>query len=140
MVLNVLSRIWKSGGVIEREKDGSLKLSNHKNISGDVLKAAEPIFDEIDAWFKRFENMNPVDQSMQKAMLHFCGWQDNEKLEEWLKQDKNSIEIFYQWTIELEKNGWGDKFTDYVEFENKKTNALKKEFFDRATAFAKGAK
>lgn len=50
MVLYVLSQIWKFGGVIERLPDGQLELKNHEKIPGEVLKAAEPIFGEIDTY------------------------------------------------------------------------------------------
>ena len=89
MVLYILSQIWKNGGVIERDlSDGRLELKNHKNIPTEVLKAAEPIFNEIDAYLKSVEGMSSVDMTAWKMIVALAGWQRNESISIFLNSDE----------------------------------------------------
>ena len=78
MVLHVLSQIWKSGAEIYRdESDNRLALKNAKQIPEEVLKAAEPIFPDIEKWFASWEQAPAVDVTIMKMLHLFCGWQSN---------------------------------------------------------------
>lgn len=138
--MRVLSQIWKFGGIIERENDGSLKLSNHTNIPNAVLKAAEPIFDEIDTYLKSVEGMKGVDLTNWKIIMHMCGWIKNKKIEHMLNNNEQIRLLAYDFQAKLDGNGWKNILDDYRQFENDESTNLKKEIHARAVAFAKGAK
>lgn len=132
-VLKVLSLIWKSGAEVYRdESDGRLAINNAKLIHPDVLKAAEPIFNEIDQWFKSWESASAQDITIQKALHLYCGWQANEKMNEWLCSDDESLSLLHSWTVVLAKNGWTDIYSDFREYENSESNAMKRRFYLRA--------
>lgn len=132
-VLKILSLIWKSGAEIYRDKsDGRLALKNADRIPLEILKAAEPIFNQIDEWFKSWENALAADITIWKALSLYCGWQSNEKMNEWICNDEEAITLFYDWTVALAKNGWADLYVDHREFENDESNALKNKFYERA--------
>ncbi|QDP99444.1 hypothetical protein FOH38_02110 [Lysinibacillus fusiformis] len=135
--LHVLSQIWKSGGVIERDPlDGRLELKNHENVPSEVLKAAEPIFNQIEEWFKSWEDANGIDQTMQKMVHQSCGWQHNPKLNEWICVDVEALTLFMEWQETLAKNGWTDIYEDYRQFENDESNVMKQKLYERAILYA----
>lgn len=137
MVLHVLSQIWKSGGVIERDQsDGQLELKNHENIPAEVLKAAEPIFNQIEEWFKSWEGAKGIDQTIQKMVYQACGWQHNPKLNEWICADVDALMLFMEWQETLAKNGWNDIYEDYRQFENETSNVMKKKLYESAVLYA----
>ncbi|MDM5229655.1 hypothetical protein [Lysinibacillus pakistanensis] len=137
MVLYVLAQIWKFGGVIERDQsDGRLELKNHKNIPVEVLKAAEPIFNLIEEWFKSWEEANGIDKHMRMMIHQACGWQHNPKLNEWICADVDALMLFMEWQETLAKNGWNDIYTDYRQFENEESNIMKKKLYERAVLYA----
>ena len=140
IVIYVLSRIWKFGGIIDREKDGSLKLSNHKNIPGDVLKAAEPIFDEIDKYLQSVEGMDTPSQTLWKMILALAGGQKNESISKFLNGDEIALNLFVDYQTKLAANGWNDIYEDWRQYENAESEKLKIEIFNRAVTFGKGAK
>lgn len=138
MVLYVLSRIWKYGGIIERDKkDGQLELKNHQNIPPEVLKAAEPIFTEIDSYLSSVEGMNKVDLTVWKMIVALCGWQKNESISSFLNNDEIALNLFVEYQVELAINGWTEIYEDWRHYENDKTEKLKVEIFNRAVDFAK---
>ena len=141
MVFLVLSQIWKSGAEIyQDESDGKLALKNADKVPETVLKAAEPIFDEIDSYFKSVEGMNKVDTTVWKMIVALCGWQKNESINNFLNSDEKALNLFIDYQVELTKNGWTNIYDDWRQYENDESNKLKVELFNRAVAFAKGVK
>ena len=137
-VLKVLSLIWKSGAEIYRdESDGRLAIKNAKLIPAEILKAAEPIFGDIEKWFGSWESVPAADITIRKALHLFCSWEKNEKMNEWLCNDHDSLMLLHDWTVELAKNGWTDIHEDYREYENSESNAMKYTFYERAISHAR---
>ena len=140
-VLKVLSQIWKSGAEIYRdESDNRLALKNSDKIPVQVLKAAEPIFPDIEKWFASWEQAPAVDVTIMKMLHLLCGWQSNSKINEWLNNDLASLDMLDRWCKVLDKNGWKDIYDDFRQYENEESNKLKQALYERAVAFAKGAK
>lgn len=137
-VLKVLSLIWRSGAEIYRdESDGRLAINNAKLIHPEVLKAAEPIFNDIDQWFKSWEGATNPDVTIQKALHLYCGWQENEKMNEWISNDNESLMLLHDWTVVLAKNGWTNIYEDYRQFENDESNSMKIKFYESAVSYAR---
>lgn len=136
-VLKVLSLIWKSGAEIYRdESDGRLALKNANLISPEILQAAEPIFNDIEKWFGSWESASNEDKTIWKALSLYCGWTKNEKMNEWLCSDEESLYLLHDWTVVLAKNGWTDIYADYREYENDESNAMKNKFYEQAVLWA----
>ncbi|MCM3567877.1 hypothetical protein [Neobacillus mesonae] len=137
-VLMILSQIWKSGADIYLDKkDDRIAIDRQKLIPADVMDAAENNFKEIDAWFKSWKNASPVKITLKKMVHQFCGWQENEKLLDWLLDEKESLMMFDDWMIALNKNGWKDIYDDFRQFENAESDKLAQELYRRAVAYAK---
>lgn len=135
-VLKVLSIIWKSGAEIYRdESDGRLALKNANLISPEILQAADPIFGDIEKWFGSWEIASAEDKTIQKALFLFCGWQRNEKMNDWLCNDNESLMLLHDWTVVLAKKGWIDLYADYRQYENDESNSLKIKFYERAVLY-----
>lgn len=140
MILYILSRIWKSGAEIYRdENDGQLAIRNGENIPKAVLKASEPIFGEIEDYFKSVESMDAPSQTLWKMILALAGWLQNESISNFLNNDEVALNLFCEYQAKLAVNGWKDIFEDWRQYENNETEKLKVEIFNRAVAFAKGA-
>lgn len=138
MVLYILSQIWKNGGVIERDQsDGRLELKNHKNIPVEVLKAAEPIFNEIDAYLKSVEGMNATDMTVWKMIVALAGWQRNESISSFLNSDEVALNLFCDYQAKLALNGWKELYEDWRQYENTETEQLKKQIYERAILHAR---
>lgn len=137
IVLHVLALIWKSGASIERLPNGELQLNNAKVVPADVLKAAEPIFSSIDSYLKSVEGMGNIDMTAWKMVVALNGWQQNETINNFLNNDEEGLSLFFDYQTELAKNGWTDIYTDWREYENEQTAALKAKIYERAIAFAK---
>lgn len=137
MVLYVLSRIWRAGATIERLPSGELQLNNAKVVPVDVLKAAEPIFSSIDSYLKSVEGMSNIDMTTWKMVVALNGWQQNETINNFLNNDEEGLNLFFNYQTQLAKNGWSDIYSDWQEFENEQTAALKTKIYERAIAFAK---
>ena len=136
-VLKILSLIWKFGAEIYRdESDGRLALKDANLIPPDVLKLAEPIFNDIDQWFKSWDGASGPDVTIKKALHLYCGWQVNEKMNEWLCTDEESLFLLHDWTVELAKNGWKDIYEDYRQYENDESNPMKIKFYENAKSWA----
>ena len=136
-VLKIISDIWKSGAEIYRDdSDGRLALKNAKLVPADVLKAADPIFNQIEEWFKSWEGAKAIDVTIKKILHHNCGWQTNEKLNDWICSDEKSLQLWMAWQEVLAKNGWKDIYDDYRQFENKESNELKQKIYERAILYA----
>ncbi|MFD1204028.1 hypothetical protein ACFQ38_02645, partial [Sporosarcina contaminans] len=118
------------------ESDGRLAINNAKKIPAGVLKAAEPIFNDIDQWFKSWEGASAADITIRKALHLFCGWQTNEKMGEWLNADEDSLMLLHDWTVTLAKNGWTDPYDDYRQYENEESNSMKVQFYEKAKLWA----
>ena len=139
--LKVLSNIWKSGAEIYKdESDNRLALKNAGKIPEEVLKAAEPIFPDIEKWFASWEKAPATDKTIMKMLHLFCGWQPNSKINEWLNNDLAALDMLDRWCKALDKNGWKDIYDDFRQYENDESNKLKQALYERAMAFAKGAK
>lgn len=136
-VLRVCSQIWKSGAEIYRdESDGRLALKDASRIPSEVMKAAEPIYNDIDSWFKSWEGASGPDVTIRKALHLLCGWQPNEKMNNWLCSDEESIMLLHDWTVALAKNGWKNPYDDYRQYENDESNQMKNRFYERALLWA----
>lgn len=135
--LHVLSMIWKCGAEIYRdESDGRLSLKNAKLVPEEVLKAADPIFGEIEKWFKSWEEASGIDKHMRMMIHQACGWQHNPKLNEWICADVDALMLFMEWQETLAKNGWNDIYTDYRQFESEASNVMKKKLYESAVLYA----
>ena len=137
MILHVLALIWKSGASIERLPNGELQLNNAKLVPQEVLKAAEPIFSSIDSYLKSVEGMGNIDMTVWKMVVALNGWQQNESINNFLNNDGEGLNLFFDYQTQLAKNGWSDIYSDWREFENEQTAALKTKIYERAIAFAK---
>lgn len=138
MVLYVLSRIWKYGGIIERdESDGQLELKNHTNIPEEIMKTAASIFSEIDAYLKSVEGMKGADLTLWKMITVFAGWQKNDAITNFLNNDAVALNSFLDYQAKLNGNGWHDIYEDWRQYENDESALLKIEIHARAVAFAK---
>ncbi|MEA0564563.1 hypothetical protein [Lysinibacillus irui] len=136
-VLKILSDIWKCGAEIYRdESDGRLSLKNARLVPEEVLKAADPIFPQIEEWFKTWEEASAPDKTLMKMVHQACGWQHNPKLNEWICKDVDALMLFMEWQETLAKNGWNDIYTDYRQFENEASNILKKKLYESAVLYA----
>lgn len=140
-VLEIISEIWKSGANIYLDpKDGRIGITRQNLIPPKVMQAAERNFNGIDEWFKSWKDANNEKVTILKIFYQFCGWQHNQKLNEWLLADTDSLQMFYDWTIILSKNGWTDMYDDYRQFENEESNAMARKIYERAVLYArKGA-
>lgn len=134
--LKVLSEIWKSGAGIVVLPDGSLKLENYQLVPNETLKAAEPIFPQIEEWFKSWEEAKAIDKHIRMMVHQACGWQHNAKLNEWVCADVESLTLFMDWQESLAKNGWNDIYEDYRQFENDESNVMKQKIYERAVLYA----
>lgn len=137
-VLKILSEIWKSGAEMNMLPNGEIELKNHKVVPAETMKQAEKIFPQIEEWFRSWSNAKPIEITIRKTLHQYCGWTRNESIINWLNNDKDSSNMFHDWTIVLAKNGWNDIYEDYRKFENDESNKLAQEIYKRACAFAKG--
>ncbi|MGD6894312.1 hypothetical protein [Bacillus infantis] len=137
-VLKILSQIWKSGANIYLDKkDDRIAIDNQKLIPAEVMQAAEQNFQSIDAWFKSWKDASSEKVTLMKMVHQICGWQDNEKLQQWLCDDADGMILFEDWMIELANNGWTDIYEDYRQFENEKSHSMAQELYLRAVTYAK---
>jgi hypothetical protein len=141
-VLMILSQIWKSGANIYLDKkDDRIAIDNQKLIPAEVMQAAEQNFQAIDDWFKSWKNASNEKVTLMKMVHQICGWQHNEKLNQWLCAEEDSLMMFDNWMIVLAKNGWKDIYDDYRQFENDESNKMAHGLYVRAVTYAKkGAK
>ncbi|PEQ33390.1 hypothetical protein CN467_22015 [Bacillus cereus] len=137
-VLQIISSIWKSGANIYLDpKDNRIGITRQNLIPVEVMQAAEKNFNGIDTWFKSWNGANNEKVTILKIFYEFSGWKHNEKLNEWLIVDEDSLQMFYDWTIILAKNGWADMYDDYRQFENDKSNEIARKIYERAVLYAK---
>ncbi|MBG9523144.1 MULTISPECIES: hypothetical protein [Bacillus cereus group] len=137
-VLEILNLIWKSGANIYLDpSDNRMGITRQHVIPTEVMKAAEQHFNEIHTWFQSWKNESVEEITMLKILYQFCGWQHNQKLNDWLLVDTDSLQLFYDWTIVLAKNGWTDIYEDYRPFQNDNSNAMARKIYERAVIHAK---
>ncbi|HHT7112171.1 TPA: hypothetical protein ACTZ3L_002327 [Bacillus cereus] len=137
-VLLILSAIWKSGANIYLdEKDNQVAIKKQNLIPAEVMKAAEQNYQAIYEWFKSWKGASNEKVTILKIFNQFCGWQHNQKLNEWLLADADSLQMFYDWTIILAKNGWTDVYDDYRQFESDESNAMARKIYERAVLYAR---
>ncbi|PFT73885.1 hypothetical protein COK81_31195 [Bacillus thuringiensis] len=137
-VLKILRDIWKSGADIYLdESDGRIAIKRQNCIPAEVMQLAEQNFSEIDAWFQSWKDASAEQVTIRKIFYEFCGWQHNQPLHDWLLMDSDSLQLFYDWTIVLAKNGWTDMYDDYRPFENDGSNAMARKIYERAVIFAR---
>ena len=135
--LKILSDIWKSGAEMNLLANGEIELKNHERVPSETMKNAEQIFPKIDEWFRSWTNASPVEITIRKALYHFCGWQHNEKLNQWLLGDEASLFLLHDWTVVLAKNGWQNIYDDHRNYENDESIKMGQELYKRAVAYAK---
>lgn len=140
-VLEIISLIWKSGANIYLDpSDGRIGIKRQNLIPVEVMQAAEKNFNVIDTWFKSWKDANNEKITILKIFYEFSGWKHNRKLHDWLLADTDSLQMFYDWTIVLAKNGWTDVYEDYRQFENDESNVMARKIYERAVLYArKGA-
>lgn len=137
-VLEIISAIWKSGANIYLDpKDGRIGIKRQELISVEVMQAAEKNFNGIDNWFKSWKDANNEKVTILKIFYQFSGWKHNQKLNEWLLADTDSLQMFYDWTIVLANNGWTDMYEDYRPFENDESNVMARKIYERAVLYTK---
>lgn len=137
-VLKILSLIWKSGANIYLDNtDNRVAIKNQNLIPKEVMQAAEQNFQSIDEWFKSWKDASPEKITLMKMVHNICGWQSNEKLNQWLCNELDSLDLFNDWMVALAKNGWKDIYADYRQFENEKSNVMAQELYKRAVTYAK---
>ncbi|MEK4827851.1 hypothetical protein NSS71_25495 [Niallia sp. FSL W8-0951] len=137
-VLKILSLIWKSGANIYLDKkDNRIAIKQQNLIPAEVMQAAEQNFQSIDEWFKSWDKESNEKITLMKMIHQLCGWQHNEKLNNWLCTELESLDLLVDWTSSLAINGWNDIYTDFREFENEESNKLAKELYIRAVTYAK---
>lgn len=140
-VLKILSDIWKSGANIYLdEKDNRIAIDKQNLIPVEVMQQAEENFQAIDDWFKSWKNETAVNKTMQKMVHQVCGWQHNEKLNEWLCSDVDSLKLFIEWQEELTRGGWLSIYDDFREFTKNESHDIAKRLYDVAVAYMKGGK
>ena len=134
----ILSQIWKSGANIYLDKtDDRIAIDKQKLIPVEVMQAAEQNFQAIDDWFKSWKNASNEKVTLMKMVHQSCGWQLNKKLDDWLCDDVESLDMFYDWMVVLAENGWKDIYEDYRQYENDKSNKMAHELYIRAVTYAK---
>ncbi|PEM36736.1 hypothetical protein COF81_08115 [Bacillus pseudomycoides] len=140
-VLEIISSIWKSGANIYLDpSDNRIGITRQNLILAEVMQDAEQNFKGIDDWFKSWKDANNEKVTILKIFYQFSGWKHNQKLNEWLLADADSLQLFYDWTIVLAKNGWKDIYEDYRLFENDESNAMARKLYERAVTHSrKGA-
>lgn len=137
-VLKILSAIWKSGANIYLdESDNRIAIKRQNVIPTEVMKAAEQNYQAIYEWFNSWKDASAEKVTIRKIFYQFCGWQQNQKLCDWLLADEESLQMFYDWTIVLAKNGWTDMYEDYRPFENDESNAMTRKIYERAVIYAR---
>ncbi|PGT52316.1 hypothetical protein COD86_28500 [Bacillus cereus] len=137
-VLEIISAIWKSGANIYLDpKDNRIGITRQNLIPTEVMEVAELNFNEIDTWFHSWKNESVEEITMLKILYQFCGWQHNQKLNDWLLADTDSLQLFYDWTIILAENGWTDIYEDYRPFKNDESDAMKRQIYERAVIHAR---
>lgn len=140
-VLKILSLIWRSGANIYLdETDDRVAIKNQKMIPAEVMQVAEQNFLAIDDWFKSWKNANNEKITIMKMIHQFCGWQTNEKINEWFCAEEDSLMLFIDWTIVLAKNGWKDIYDDYRQYETAESDVIAKDLYQRAVTYAKTKK
>ncbi|MED1305667.1 hypothetical protein P4U65_35450, partial [Bacillus pacificus] len=106
-----MSAIWKSGANIYLdESDNRIAIKRQNLIPTEVMKAAEQNYQAIYEWFQSWKDASAEKVTIRKIFYEFCGWQYNQKLHDWLLADADSLQMFYDWTIVLAKNGWTDMY------------------------------
>ncbi|HFJ9287491.1 TPA: hypothetical protein ACGW44_005547, partial [Bacillus toyonensis] len=108
-VLEIISTIWKFGADIYLdETDNQVAIKKQNLIPVEVMKATEQNYQAIYDWFQSRKDASAEKVTIRKIFHQFCGWQHNQKLYEWLLDDTDSLQMFYDWTIILAKNGSDD--------------------------------
>ncbi|UPO88317.1 hypothetical protein [Niallia sp. Man26] len=137
-VLRILSLIWKSGANIYLDNtDNRIAIKQQDLIPAEVMQAAEQNFQQIDDWFKSWTNESNEKVTLMKMVHQICGWQHNEKLNDWLCTEVESLDMFNDWMIVLANNGWKDIYDDYRQFENNESNGMAQELYNRAVTYAR---
>ncbi len=136
-VLKILSDIWKSGAEMKLDSAGQIELKRHQLVTAETMKAAESIFPEIEKWFQSWKYESNENITLMKMVHHICGWQHNEKLNEWLCADIDSLMMFDEWMILLAKIGWKDIYEDFRQYSNEESIKLGQELYKRAVIYAK---
>ncbi|MCM3122760.1 hypothetical protein M3593_06260 [Mesobacillus sp. MER 48] len=137
-MLKILSDIWKSGANIYLDHDDDcIAIKNQHLIPGEVMQAAEENFQDISNWFNSWKTESSQNITLMKMIHHISSWKNNEKLNDWLCSELDSLDIFNEWMIVLAKNGWKDIYEDHRQFENEESIVMAQEIFRSAVTYAK---
>ncbi|MDC2863837.1 hypothetical protein [Bacillus sp. BP-3] len=137
-VLEIISSIWKVGANIYLDpKDNRIGITRQNLIPAEVMQAAEQNYNGIYTWFKSWKGESAEKVTLMKVFQHFCGWKHNQKLHDWLLDEEDSLQLFYEWTIVLANNGWTNIYDDHRQFENDESNAMARKIYERAVTYAK---
>ena len=134
--LHVINDLEKMEVKLFVKKDGSLSLKTADKIPPEILKVAESIFNEIDQYLLSVESMNNVDLTLWKMVTSLLG-NKNEKLNDFICNDQESLDMFFKYQGELAASGWNDAYSCWFKYENDKTLELKQEIYKRAIAYFK---
>ncbi|MBJ8024632.1 hypothetical protein [Bacillus cereus] len=136
--LEIISLIWKSGANIYLdEKDNQVAIKKQNLIPTEIMQVAEQNYQAIYDWFKSWKDESSEKVTLMKIFHHFCGWKHNQKLHDWLLDEEDSLQLFYEWTIALANNGWTDIYEDYRQFENDESNVIARKIYERAILYAR---
>lgn len=141
-LFGILSQIWKFNAEIERDRtDGKLIIKNIKNVPHETIRDLEKYGAEIDKFIHERDLMSVEDKTLFKIHSFIAGWQPhNKQIEKFLNEDFQSMKLWFEWSVILANNGYKHIYEDYRPFENEQSNQLKKELYQRAVNFSKGAK
>ncbi|WP_353056073.1 MULTISPECIES: hypothetical protein [unclassified Mesobacillus] len=101
------------------------------------MQAAEENFQDISNWFNSWKTESSQNITLMKMIHHISSWKNNEKLNDWLCSELDSLDIFNEWMIVLAKNGWKDIYEDHRQFENEESIVMAQEIFRSAVTYAK---
>ncbi|MCP8969703.1 hypothetical protein [Ectobacillus ponti] len=135
--------------------DGVAELGAVLTVEGNDLYVENPekIYPEVEELIKAYKprvitylkgeysaQQQAIDQTIEKILACFLGEpQDvNGKIQDWLKKDEASADLFLQLFVEWRKNGWMQVREPTANYENHITQELSKIIFNNAMRHFKG--
>lgn len=135
-VLELLKHIWQSGADVKLNGE-EVDLVNYENTPKEIIEFAQKDVESIRDYLLSWKDASAIHKTMQKIISYFCGWQHNEKINEWLCNDDESLFQFHDWTVMLAENGWVDIYEDFRKFETEDSFKLATELYEKACARTK---
>jgi hypothetical protein len=132
---------FKSMGAALVLEDDELYINNPENVYPALQDFAKSYKARIIKYLKgqySKEDHNII-QTIDKVINYYLGIEQeiNPKIEEWLRQDDESIQKVNDMLVLLWLNGWNNLTDPVANYENLKTEKLSKEIFERAMEFFK---